>query len=303
MNLALLTAMIAGAVVLAVPLLFAALGETVVEKTGRLNLGIEGMMIMGALAGVWGSSVAGPWAGLVLAAVSGILLAAIMNVAVYRWHGNEVVVGIAISMLGVGLSTFLFQLWLPAGTTNVSVSLLPKVVIPGLSELPLVGKALFGQGVLTYVAIAAIIALSLMLRRTRIGLELKSAGMDAASATLRGVDVEAVRKRALLFGGMMAAVGGAAITVGDIGSFSPNITEGRGYIALAIVIVGRCTPIGALGGALLFAAFESVSFLGQGLEWSWPTEAYAALPYLVTLAVLIASGAVARRNRAKVIRA
>lgn len=287
-----------GALALAAPLVIAGIGEGFVERAGRLNLGIEGMMILGAFAGVYAASAAGPWAGLLAGAIVGILLAAGMNALVYLLRANEIVVGVAVTMLGLGLSTYLFQLWIPAGTTNVSVDTLGRVDLGPLSEIPVIGPVLFAQSPVVYGAALLLLIAWALARFTRFGLQVRAVGSDPISAALRGVRPRAVGERALLLGGTLAGVAGAAIALGSIGAFTPGMTAGRGYIVLAIVIMGRMTPVGIALGALLFGFLQSFSLLAQSTAVQLPSEVYATLPYLVTLIVLVLTSRSALRRHA-----
>jgi general nucleoside transport system permease protein len=287
MSAALWVSILAGAIALAVPLVIAGIGEGFVERAGRINLGIEGMMILGAFAGVYAASIAGPLAGLLAGAVVGILLALLMNVVVYRLHANEIVVGLAITMLGLGLSTYLFQLWVPSGQTNVSVDTIPKLPLGPLADIPVVGPILFAQSPIAYAAVLLLVAAWAVSRWTRFGLRVRAVGSDPASSLLRGVRTRTVGAQTLLIGGALAGIAGAVITVGSIGSFTPGITAGRGYVVLAVVIMGRMSPVGIALGALLFAFLQSFSLLSQSTAIQLPSEIYQALPYIVTLLVLV----------------
>ena len=232
-----------GALRLATPIAFAALGETIAERSGTLNLGVEGMMGAGALAAVVGASVAGWPFGLLAAALVGLALGLLMAAATLAMRINQIVAGIAFSLVSTGLTAYLFQLWQPSGGFMPFAPLAPTLRIPGLAEIPFLGDILFKQSALTYGCAALIGATMLALRYTRIGLSLAAAGDDPASAALRGVAVAPVRALALAFAGAMAGLGGAAITLGFLGSYSDGVTAGRGYVAIAVVIIGRWTPL------------------------------------------------------------
>ncbi|MDF2989930.1 MAG: hypothetical protein K0S37_444 [Microbacterium sp.] len=287
MTIDLWVSILVGALALAAPLVIAGIGEGFVERAGRLNLGIEGMMILGALAGVFVAAAAGPWVGLLAGAVVGVVIAAGMNALVYVLRANEIVVGVAVTMLGLGLSTYLFQLWIPAGTTNVSVDTLGRVDLGPLSETPVIGPVLFAQSPVVYAAAVVLVLAWALARFTRFGIQVRAVGSDPVSAALRGVRPRAVGERALLLGGTLAGVAGAAIALGSIGAFTPGMTAGRGYIVLAIVIMGRMAPVGIALGALLFGFLQSFSLLAQSVATQLPSEVYATLPYLVTLVVLV----------------
>jgi len=298
MTVELWASILAGALALAAPLVIAGVGEGFVERAGRLNLGIEGMMILGALTGVFVANLAGPVVGLLAAAVVGLALAALMNVLVYALKANEIVVGLAITMLGLGLSTFLYQLWIPAGTTNVSVPTISKIDLGPLTDIPLVGPMLFGQSPIVYGTVVLLALAWAVMRFTRFGLQVRATGADAGSAALRGVRPRKVGERALLIGGALAGVAGGTVALAVIGSFTPGMTAGRGYIVLAIVIMGRMSPIGIALGGLLFGFLQSFSLLSQSTSIQLPSELFTTLPYLVTLIVLVLTSRAELRRQA-----
>jgi simple sugar transport system permease protein len=281
--------LLSGAVRLATPVMLAALGETLVERSGTINLGVEGMMMLGAFAGVFGASQAGWGAGLALGGLAGAALGYGMGMVVLRGGADQIVVGIAVALLGVGLAQYLFQIWQPSGRSAVIVPLVPTVHVPGLEALPVIGPALFQQSPMTYLAVAGVGLAAWALRASIPGVGLRAVGDDPDSAQLRGIDVVGIRIRTLILGGFMAGLGGATMTVGYLGSFSDDITSGRGYVAIAVVIIGRWSPVGAMLGALLFALFDSLALLAQSGSAGLPVEFYASLPYAVTLLTLIAT--------------
>ncbi len=290
--------LLAGAVRLATPITLAALGETLVERCGIVNLGVEGMMALGAFMGVWGASAQGWGAGLLLGAVAGGSLGLLMGLAVLKGGVNQIVAGIAITLLGIGLADYLFQIWQPSGRSAVVVPLVPNLRLPLLDRLPMVGEALFAQSPLSYFAVAAVVAASFAMRRTTAGLKLRAVGDDPEAAQLRGVDVVAVRIATLVLGGALAGLGGATITVGYLGSYSDDVTSGRGYVAIAVVIIGRWSPVGAMLGALLFALFDSLALLAQTSSVGLPVEFFSSLPYAMTLLALVLTARGQRMPRA-----
>jgi simple sugar transport system permease protein len=276
-----------GAVRLATPIALAALGETIAERTGTINLGIDGIMAAGAFAAVVGASSFGWGAGLLAGGLVGMIFGLGMAFAVVRGRANQIVVGIAISLLGAGLTTYFFQLWQPSGQSAFLVPLIPTVAVPFLRDLPLVGEALFGQSLLTYLCAALIVLATYGLKHTRPGLILRAVGDDPAGAAMRGIDVLQVKTLGLAIGGALAGIGGAALTIGYLGSFTDGVVAGRGYVAIAVVIIGRWSPVGAAAGALLFALLDSFALRVQTGDGFLPVEAYTALPYVVTLLVLV----------------
>jgi ABC-type uncharacterized transport system permease subunit len=290
--------LLAGAVRLATPITLAALGETLVERCGIVNLGIEGMMALGAFVGLWGASGHGWQMGLLLGAAAGGLLGLLMGLAVLKAGINQIVAGMAVTLIGVGLADYLFQVWQPSGRSAVVVALVPILRLPLLDHLPVIGEALFAQSPLTYLAVAAVVATAWALRRTTPGLSLRAVGDDPEAAQLRGIDAVSVRMATLVVGGALAGFGGATMTVGYLGSFSDDVTSGRGYVAIAVVIIGRWSPIGAMLGALLFALFESLALLAQSQSAQLPVEFYNSLPYAITLLALVLTASAQSSPRA-----
>jgi general nucleoside transport system permease protein len=279
--------LLAGAVRLATPVLLAAIGETLVERSGTINLGIEGIMTIGAFAAVFGASAAGWGAGLALGAAVGAIIGLAMALVILRGGADQIVTGIAVTLLGFGLADYFFEVWQPTGRSAVIVPLVPTITIPWLSHIPLVGPALFDQSAITYVTILLVVVAHVSLKRSRTGLILRAVGDDPEAASLRGVNVIAARTWSLVAGGLCAGLGGAAITVGYLGSFTDEVTSGRGYIAIAVVIIGRWSPLGVTLGALLFAVFDSLALQAQSGSAGLPVEFYSALPYVVTLVTLV----------------
>jgi general nucleoside transport system permease protein len=289
---------LAGSIRLAIPLALAALGETLVQRAGILNLGIEGMMIVGALTGIWTGAQAGSWIGVAAGCAVGALLGALMALVVVHGGANQIVIGVTLTLLGTGLASFLFQVWIPSGRDAVAVPPVPAIRVPGLADLPLVGSALFTQNLLAYGTFALVPVLAWTIWRSRFGLAIRAAGDDPAAAALRGVGIGRVRTLTLIIGGGLAGMAGAAITVGYLGSFTDGVTAGRGFVAVAIVIIGNWTPLGALAGSLLFAFCDSLALQAQTGGVVLPVEAWSALPYVVTLAVLIITSRRRRASRA-----
>ena len=224
-------------------------------------------------------------ASLLVGAVFGLAIA----LAVLRGGANQIIIGIAASLVGTGLAVFFYQLWDSSGLANQALPLVPILQIPLIRDVPLIGKAISDQSLLTYATVLLITVVLFILKWTKIGLVLRAVGDQPEAAASRGVDVIKARTVALTIGGALAGLGGAAITAGYLGTYTDGVTAGRGYVALAIVITGRWSPVGALAGSLLFALFESLALAAQTGAGSVPVEALMALPYVVTLLVLVLS--------------
>ena len=283
------TVVLGGALRLATPIALAALGETITERSGTLNLGLDGIMTAGAFAAVVGASQGGWLAGLALAILTGAAFGALTAVGVLWARANQIVIGIATALIGTGLTSTLFQLWQPSGEAAAFVPLVPQLAWSGLGRWPVLGDILQSQNVLTYAALLLLFATVLVLRHTRLGLVIKAVGDDPAGAALRGIPVVAVRTACLVIGGALAGLGGASITVGFLGAFSDGVVAGRGYVAIAVVIIGRWSPAGAMAGALLFAFFDSLGLRVQDGLPGVPNEVFSILPYAMTLLVLVAT--------------
>lgn len=286
MNDGAVTLLLVAAVGLAAPLLFAALGELISETAGVINIGLEGMMLSGAFCGVWAAQATGSIAaGFIVATVGGVLVAAVHGVTCLVFGANQVVSGVVLNVLVLGLTTFGIAAVFNADLSR-SVDTLPRLRIPLLAELPVVGPALFDQNAGVYAAFLLVPVTLWALNRTTVGLQLKSVGERPASAEALGVRVHAVRWAALLTCGAAAGVGGAQLTLASLGAFTENVTAGRGFIALAAVVFGRWRPVGTMAAVLLFAVADAFQIRGQALGIHVPYQLLATLPYLVTVLAL-----------------
>ncbi|HYF85613.1 ABC transporter permease [Azospirillum sp.] len=267
----------------ATPLLFAALGELVVEKSGVLNLGVEGMMLVGAVCGFavtiqTGSAVTG----FLVAALAGAATASLFAVLTLFLLANQVATGLALTLFGVGLSALIGQ-----GFVGIPLEGLPKLYIPGLTDLPVVGQALFGQDMMVYLAVAAVPLVHLFLYRTRAGLVLRAVGENHTAAHALGYKVLRIRFLAVLFGGAMAGLGGAFLSMDYTPMWAENMTSGRGWIALALVVFATWKPVRAMLGAWLFGGVTILQLHVQGLGIDVPSQLLSMLPYLATVLVLV----------------
>ena len=283
---------LAAAVRVATPLLLAATGETVTERSGVINLGLEGMMLAGALAATLGATASGPWAGIALAIVAGSLLALLFAAVSIFAHADQIIAGTAITLAAVGLTGTVYREAFGTGGAGLTLPTLAPLAIPGLSRVPLVGPALFSQPIPTYLALVAVPAAWWFLFRTRAGLMLRATGEGVAEARAAGVRINVVRASATVVGGAFAGLAGATLVLAQVGSFAENMTAGRGYVAIAIVVLGRWHPIGVAVAALLFGAATALQYVFQAIGLAVPYQLFLMLPYLLTLLAL--GGAVGR---------
>jgi simple sugar transport system permease protein len=282
----LLASFLAAAVRVATPLLLAALGEAIAERGGVINLGIEGAMLAGALAAALGATAGGPWAGLGAALLAGLLVSAIFALITVRAGADQIITGTAITLGCIGMTGAVYRkAYGPAGV-GLSLPTFPAVPIPGLAAIPVVGPAFFQQSVLTYLGYLAVPVLWWILYRSRWGLRLRAAGESASDARAAGVNVGRVRTVGTLIGGGFAGVAGASLVLAQVGTFAEKMTAGRGFIAIAIVVLGAWNPARILWAALFFGAAMALQFLFQALVVGVPYQLFLVLPYALTLLVL-----------------
>jgi general nucleoside transport system permease protein len=267
----------------ATPLLFAALGGVMSERSGVINIGLEGMMLMGAFWGVWGADVTGSWVlGLVIALASGVVLALIHAVWAITLRADQIVSGFSMNLLAAGITGFFYvNIYGTEGTPD-NIPRTPDVHLPGIQDIPFFGD-IFGQlNILIWLGLLTVLLLWLLLFRTPTGLRIRSVGENPLAAETAGLSPARIRYRAVAASGALAAIGGAYLSIGFVGSFTENMTAGRGFIGLAVMICGRWMPQGALVFALLFGFFTA---LAQRLPTFSEQAAtlFQALPYVVTL--------------------
>ncbi|MFW5835080.1 MAG: ABC transporter permease [Pseudomonadota bacterium] len=277
------TAILVTVMTAATPLLFAALGELVVEKSGVLNLGVEGMMLMGAVTAFAVAVTTGsPGLGILAGAFAGMLMALGFGLLTLGLLANQVATGLALTIFGIGLSALI-------GSPFVGTPLprLPRLEIAGLSDLPVVGPLLFGHDALVYLGLVMVPAVAWFLVRTRAGLILRAVGENHEAAHNLGYDVIAVRYAAVAFGGAMAGIGGAYLSIAYTPMWIEEMVAGRGWIALALVVFAAWRPWRLLVGAYLFGGVSILQLHAQGgALFDVPSQVLAMLPYLATIVVL-----------------
>lgn len=272
------------------PLVLGALAGVICERAGVINIAIEAQLVMGAFFGYVVSSLAySNGVGMIGATLAGVLVALVLGLFSLRYHVDQVVVGVVLIALALGLTTFLLG-QIPTQQENASLNTLlgdppdplTSVEIPGLSQIPIIGRALFNQSILVYITLLAPIAIWFLLYQTRWGLRVRSVGEHPKAADTVGIKVNRVRWQAILLGGGLAGLGGAFYSVGSSGSFTDNAANGQGFMALAAVIMGRWHPIGATMAAFFFALTQAMKD-DFGLVTKVPSELIAVAPYLATL--------------------
>jgi ABC-type uncharacterized transport system permease subunit len=267
----------------ATPLLLAALGELVVERSGVLNLGVEGMMLAGAVAGfAITASTGSATLGIVGAMLAGMAMAFAFGILTLTLMANQVATGLALTIFGIGLSSLA-----GAGFVGVAVPPLPKLDVPGLSTLPVVGPILFSHDILIYASIALTGGVAWFLKRSRAGMILRAVGESDISAHSIGYDVIRVRYLAVLFGGLTSGLAGAFLSLSYTPMWIEEMTAGRGWIALALVVFATWRPWRVLFGAYLFGGVTILQLSAQGAGWfDVPSQVMSMLPYIATILVL-----------------
>ncbi|RLZ03777.1 ABC transporter permease [Kocuria tytonicola] len=289
-----LTALLAGSVALATPLVFGSLGGLLCERSGVVNIAIEAQLLFGAFSAAVAATVSGsPWVGLLAAVLGSVLVSVVLALFAIRYRVNQVIVGVVLNVLVSGLTGFLFATVLqPSAELFNSPPRLPHVRIPLLAEIPVVGPVLFDQSVIGYLMYATVAVVWFALYRTRWGLRTRAVGEHPKAADTLGVPVNALRVRNVLLGGAVAGLGGAFYTLVSVSAFTRDMTAGSGYIALAALIFGRWNPVGALLASLLFGFASNLESILSFLDTPVPSQFLAMLPYVVT--ILAVAGLVGR---------
>jgi len=272
------------AIRLATPYLFAAIGETFAQRSGVLNLGVDGIMLMGAFAAFYVALHSGNlWLGLLSGALTGLLMGLLMAFVSVTLKAEQGISGIGLYLFGLGLSSLLFRTTIG---TVITISGFPPVAIPFLSQLPFVGEILFNQNVLVYGAFLLVPLSWWVIERTTLGLNIRAVGQNPAAADALGVSVNGVRYLCVSLGGLLAGIAGASLSIALTNLFQDNLTSGLGFIAVALVYFGGWRPLGVMWGALLFSAVNAFQLWMQVLGVAISANVAVMLPYLLTIAAL-----------------
>ena len=276
----------------AVPLGLAALGELLVERAGLINIGLEGAILAGAFGALVGASAGGVGLGFAASVAAGLVIAALFALCVLWIRADQIITGTALTLLSMGATGTLYRALYGSGGAALGIPTSGPLAIPGLSSLPVVGTALFAQPPITYVAYVLAPLLAWWLARTHAGLALRAIGERPEAAEAAGIAVNRARTLAILVGGGLGGLAGGTLVLAQAGTFAEGMSAGRGFIAIAIVVLGRWTPYGVVSGALLFGGASALQYAFQAMGWNAPYQAFLVVPYLLTLAAL--AGAVGR---------
>jgi simple sugar transport system permease protein len=287
LSMTVLVGILASGIRLATPYLYAAIGETFGQRSGVLNLGVDGQMLLGAFTAFYVAIKTGNlWLGILSAMVVGALMGLAMAFVTVNLHAEQGISGIGFYLFGLGLSDLLFQKLL--GTVE-TVKGFPKVYIPVLSDLPIVGEIFFRQNVLVYIAFALVPIAWFILNKTTLGLKIRAVGENPEAADSLGVSIARIRYFTIILGGTLSGVAGASMSIALLNVFQQNMTSGLGFIAVALVYFGAWRPWGVLGGALLFSLVNSLQLWIQVLGIPIPSDIAVMMPYILTILVLVAT--------------
>lgn len=269
---------------LATPYLYAAIGEMFAQRSGVYNLGIEGIMLMGAYAAFFVAMTSGNlWLGLVAAAVVGMLMGLLMAVVSVTFQAEQGISGIGLYLFGLGLSSLLFKTTMGGAQ---SITGFQSIKIPLLGDLPFIGEVLFDHNLLVYGAFLLVPLAAWVLNRTTLGLKIRAVGQNPQAADSLGVSVAGIRYLTVSLGGLMAGIAGASLSIGLINLFQENMTSGLGFIAIALVYFGSWRPWGILAGALLFSFVNALQLWIQVIGIELPSDVAVMLPYILTIVAL-----------------
>ena len=270
----------------ATPLALAALGEVLVERSGVINIGLEGAIIAGAFGALVGAGTGSVTAGFVAAAMAGAVIGAIAGGFIAWLRADQIVTGTAITLLGLGVTGLLYRTIYGAAGAGLSIPTLAPLHIPVFSRIPWIGSALFAQPPSTYLVYLLVPLLWAGLFRTHGGLAIRACGENPTAAIAAGIDVRRIRFICLIVSGLCGGLAGGTLVLAQSGTFIEGMSAGRGFIAISIVVLGRWRPVGAVLAALLFGAAMALQYLLQAMGWSIPYQLVLATPYVLTLLAL-----------------
>jgi len=287
-SIAFISGFLAATLRMASPILITALGEMVTERAGIMNLGIEGIMILGAFTGFCIAFLTGNlWLGFLFGGLAGMLFGLIMGIASVKYRANQIVAGLGIWILCQGLSSLLNRRVFGISAFRPEITTFQPVAIPILSEIPILGNTVFNQNLIVYIALLLVPVFIIFFSRTAQGLNIDAVGENPRAADAAGLDVGVIRTLAVTFGGLMAGFGGAYLPLALYGLYTDDLSTGLGWMAIAIVVFGKWRPGGILAGALIFGASNALQFRLQAMNFPLPYQFLLMLPFMVTLVIVI----------------
>jgi simple sugar transport system permease protein len=287
-NVTFITGLIGATMRMSTPIIFATLGEIIAERSGVLNLGIEGTMLMGAMTGFLVTFNTGSlWAGVLAAALVGMILSLLMAFLSVHLGLSQHVSGLGITLFSTGLAMFIYRLHFGSPIVPPTVEPFRQVAIPFLSKISVIGPSLFNQYVLTYLAWLLIPVISILLYKTKIGLKIRTVGENPFAADTVGVNVNLTRTLSLAAGGALIGIGGAFLTLAHQNMFLIDVVGGRGWVSIAMVIFGNWDPLKGAVGAVIFGFLDGLQLRLQGLGIQIPFHVFLMIPYIITIVALV----------------
>ncbi|MEO8333336.1 MAG: ABC transporter permease [bacterium] len=278
----------------ATPLVLAAIGELLVERAGLINIGLEGAILAGAFGSLLGATAGGVAGGFAGAVIGGVIVAALFALFVVWLKADQIITGTALTMLSLGATGTLYRTLYGSSGAALAIPTSAPMSIPGLARIPVVGPALFVQPPITYLAYLLIPLIAWWIRGTHSGLALRAIGEQPEAAQVAGVRIQRMRVMAVLAGGVLGGLAGGTLVLAQAGTFAEGMSAGRGFIAIAIVVLGRWHPLGVAVAAFVFGAASALQFAFQAMGWHAPYQIFLVAPYLLTLAGLVAAAGRAR---------
>jgi simple sugar transport system permease protein len=278
----------------ATPLALAALGELLVERAGLINIGLEGAILAGAFGALVGASAGGVAAGFAGAMIGGAVVAALFALFVVWLRADQIITGTAITLLSFGVTGTLYRSLYGTAGAALALPTSAPLPIPGLVQAPLIGAALFAQPPITYLAYLLVPLIAWWIGHTHGGLALSAIGERPEAALVAGVRVQRMRVFAVLTGGVLGGLAGGTLVLAQAGTFAEGMSAGRGFIAIAIVVLGRWKPLGVALAAFVYGAASALQFVAQSLGWDVPYQLFLMIPYVLTLAALAGAAGRAR---------
>ena len=280
------TAFVEATVRTATPLALAALGEVVVERAGIINIGLEGIILCGSFGALVGATHGGAAGGYLAGALAGVILALVFGLFAVWLRADQIISGTAITLLAVGITGTLYRTLYGSTGAALSIPTTGPHTVPGLGRLPVIGPGFFNQPLVAYATYVLVPLVWWYMYRTHGGLALRAIGESPTAAGAAGIRVARLRLGALMFGGVTGGLAGATLVLAQAGTFAENMSAGRGFVAIAIVVLGRWNPVGVAIAALIFGAASALQFLLQALGLALPYQLFLSLPYVLTLAAL-----------------
>ena len=290
-NAAFLTALFSSGIRQGVPLIYGSVGDCVSEKAGVMGISLEGEMLFGAFFSYLFALYSGNlWVGVLMGGLAGMISSMLVAVWSVFLRQDQSIIGIMFNILAVGFTNFLNRVIFGTTIANITIETFQPIALPLLSKIPVVGEIFFNQNILTYLSVLLAVVVFLVMKKLKLGLRVAAVGENPKAAQSCGIQVYQYRILAYLFCGFMAGIGGASLTLGTVGTFTESISSGRGFICLAIVILSRWNPLAAVVASFGFGSVQALQIRLQVQGSSLPYQFFVALPYLITVLVLVFAG-------------